>query len=96
MYQICPKCRQPVAVEDTVCPRCDTEIEPFDSLKNRRRDTIYNIIGVMLLAVTAFFERDLTNDEDMVQGAIVFSALMMGSVVWLYIRGRGGTGYPFG
>lgn len=94
MYQICPKCKQPVAVEDSVCHRCHTELEPIDSPKNRRKDTIYYIIGAMALAVTAFFERDLSNFDDMLQGSIVFGALIMGSVLWFYIRGRGGMGYP--
>jgi hypothetical protein len=53
-------------MEDTVCPRCDTELEPVDSAKSRRRDTIYYLIGIMALAVTAFFERDLSNYDDMV------------------------------
>ncbi len=53
MYQICSKCKQPVTMVDTVCPRCDTEL--IDSIKSRRRDTIYNIIGGITLAVTAFF-----------------------------------------
>ncbi len=73
-----------------------SELEPLDSPKNRRRDNIYCIIGVLALAVTAFFERDITNYEDVAQGAIVFSALMMGSVFRFYIRGRGGIGYPIG
>ena len=81
-------------MEDPVCPRCHTELEPLDSPRNRRRDTIYYITGAMALAVTAFFKRDLSNFDDMLQGAIVFSALIMGSVFWFYIRG--GMGYPIG
>ncbi len=53
-------------MEDAVCPRCDTEL--VDSIKSRRRDTIYNIIGGIALAVTAFFERDLSDYDDTVQG----------------------------
>ncbi len=85
---------QPVALEDTVCPRCDTELEPVDSVKSHRRDTIYYIIGIIALAITAFFERDLSNYDDMVQGGVVFGALIIGSFFWFYIRGRGGIGYP--
>ena len=94
MYQICPKCKLPVAMEDTVCPRCDTELRPVDSAKSRRRDAVYIILGVMALAVTAFFERDLRNYEDMLQGGMIFGALIIGSFFWFYIRGRGGMGYP--
>ena len=94
MYQICPRCKQPVANGETVCPRCDTILEPVDSAKSRRRDTVYYIIGVIALAVTAFFERDLSNFDDIVQGGVVFSALIIGSFFWFYIRDRGGIGYP--
>jgi hypothetical protein len=81
-------------MEDTVCPRCDTELEPVDSVKSHRRDTIYYIIGIIALAITAFFERDLSNYDDMVQGGVVFGALIIGSFFWFYIRGRSGIGYP--
>ena len=83
-------------MEDTVCPRCDTVLEPLDSPKSRRRDAVYIILGVMALAVTTFWERDLGNFDDLVQGGVVFGALVFGSFFWFYIRGRGGMGYPIG
>lgn len=81
-------------MEDAVCPRCDTKLEPVNSVKSHRRDTIYYIIGIIALAITAFFERNLSNYEDMMQGGAVFAALIIGSFFWFYIRGRGGIGYP--
>ena len=49
-------------------------LEPVDSVKSRRRDTVYYILGVFALAVTAFWERDLRNFDDMMQGGVVFGA----------------------
>ena len=69
-------------------------LEPVDSVKSRRRDTVYYIIGVFALAVTAFWERDLGNFDDVIQGGVLFGALIIGSFFWFYIRGRGGMGYP--
>jgi hypothetical protein len=79
-------------MEDAVCPRCDTKLEPVNSVKSRRRDTIYYIIGIIALAITAFFERNLSNYENRMQGGAVFGALIIGSFFWFYIRG--GIGYP--
>lgn len=71
-------------------------LEPINSAKSRRRDAVFIILGAMALAVTAFWERDLGNFDDMAQGSVVFGALIFGSFFWFYIRGRGGMGYPIG
>ena len=71
-------------------------LEPVDSVRSRRRDTVYYILGGFALAVTAFWERDLGNFDDMMQRGVVFGALIIGSFFWFYIRGRGGMGYSIG
>jgi hypothetical protein len=81
-------------MEDAVCPRCDTKLEPVNSVKSHRRDIIYYIIGIIALAITAFFERDLSNYEDMMQGGAVFGALIIGSFFLVLHQGQGRDRIP--
>jgi len=43
-----------------------------------------------LLAV--FIDRDLSDAQQLLEGAVIFFALIMGSIFVIYLKERGGTG----
>jgi hypothetical protein len=56
------------------------------------RDRLYYLLGVLLFLVAVFIDRDLSDPQEMLDGAVIFFALMVGAVFVFYIKGRGGTG----
>ena len=56
------------------------------------RDRLYYLLGGLLFLVAVFIDRDLSDPKDMLDGAVIFFALMVGAVFVLYIKERGGTG----
>jgi len=77
-----------------VCPRCDTVLEPVDSPKSRRRDAVYIILGVIALAVTAFWEMDLGNLDDLVQGGCGVRRPGIWELFLVLHQGQGRDGVP--
>ena len=57
-----------------------------------RRDRLYYLLGVLLLLVAVFVDRDLSDAQELLDGAVIFFALMLGAVFIIYIKDRGGTG----
>ena len=51
-------------------------------------------LGYLLLAVVAFYERDLANTQQLIEGIVIFTAFIGISVLWFYFSARGGIGYP--
>ena len=51
-------------------------------------------LGYLILAFVAFFERDLSNTQELLEGTIIFGTFVGFSVLWFYFRARGGIGYP--
>ena len=96
MYQYCPKCKELIQDGDT-CPECGVLLEitlelPTRELSNKEK-WIY-ITGYLLLVLTAFWGRDLTQMEELTNGAIILLMFTAFSIFWYYIRGRGGLGWP--
>jgi hypothetical protein len=56
------------------------------------RDRLYYLLGVLLLLVAVFIDRDLSDAQELLDGAVIFSALMLGAIFVIYIKKRGGTG----
>jgi hypothetical protein len=56
------------------------------------RDKLYYLLGVLLLLAAAFVDRDLSDAQELLDGAVIFMALMMGAVFVIYVKERGGTG----
>lgn len=56
------------------------------------RDKLYYLLGVLLFLVAVFIDRDLSNPQELLDGAVVFFALMIGAAFIIYIKERGGTG----
>ena len=42
--------------------------------------------------VAVFVDRDLSDAQELLDGAVIFFALMLGAVFIIYIKERGGTG----
>ncbi|MCW4050206.1 MAG: zinc ribbon domain-containing protein [Candidatus Bathyarchaeota archaeon] len=97
MYQYCPVCKALVSEDDTACPNCSASLQGEAGIQKRgltQREIAYYVLGFVLLAIAAFYRRDLGNNEDLMNGTVIFGFLVIGSVFWYYIRGRGGIGYP--
>ncbi len=56
------------------------------------RDRLYYLLGVLLLLVAVFIDRDLSDAQELLDGAVIFSALILGAIFVIYIKERGGTG----
>ena len=97
MYQHCPKCKKLVEETD-VCPHCHTSLQTYSTVtymrKLTRKEIAMYALGYLILAFTAFFERDLTNMQDLIEGSIIFSVFVIFSVLWFYFGSHGGLGYP--
>jgi len=44
------------------------------------------------LFVAVFIDRDLSDAQELLDGAVIFSALILGAIFVIYIKERGGTG----
>lgn len=95
MYQHCPKCKELIEETD-FCPHCNVDLNAPLVTKRElsSKQKIMYALGYLILAFTAFFERDLTNRTDLIEGVVVFGAFVLFSALWFYIRGRGGLGRP--
>jgi len=56
------------------------------------RDRLYYVLGVLALLVAVFFDRDISDAQELLDGAVIFFALIMGAIFVIYIKERGGTG----
>jgi hypothetical protein len=56
------------------------------------RDKLYYLLGVLLLLLAVFIDRDLSDAQQLLEGAVIFFALIMGSIFVIYLKERGGTG----
>ena len=56
------------------------------------RDKLYYLLGVLLLLVAVFIDKDLSDTQDLLDGAVIFFALIIGAIFVIYIKERGGTG----
>ena len=56
------------------------------------RDKLYYLLGVLLLLASVFIDRDLSDAQQLLEGAVIFFALIMGSIFVIYLKERGGTG----
>ena len=56
------------------------------------RDKLYYLRGVLLLLVAVFIDRDLSDAQALLDGAVIFFALILGAFFIIYIKERGGTG----
>jgi hypothetical protein len=57
------------------------------------RDKLYYLFGVLLLLASVFIDKNLSDAEELLEGAVMFVALLIMFLFALYIRGRGGTGF---
>jgi hypothetical protein len=57
------------------------------------RDKLYYLFGVLLLLASVFIDKDLSDAGELLEGAVMFVALLIMFLFALYIRGRGGTGF---
>ncbi len=96
MHQHCPNCHKLIEETDT-CPHCGTKLnEPYTPPKHKltRKETAMYALGYIILAIVAFYERDLTNTQQLIEGTVIFTAFIGISVLWFYFSARGGIGYP--
>ena len=96
MYQYCPKCKRLIEETET-CPYCKTVIAEYTASpphKLTRKEMAMYALGYLILAFVAFFQRDLSNTQELLEGTIIFGAFVAFSVLWFYFRARGGIGYP--
>ena len=56
------------------------------------RDKLYYLLGTLLFLVAIFVDRDLSNPQELLGGAVIFFALIIGAIFIIYIKERGGTG----
>jgi hypothetical protein len=56
------------------------------------RDKLYYLLGVLLLLLAVFIDRDLSDAQQLLDGAVVFFALIIGAIFIIYVKERGGTG----
>jgi len=56
------------------------------------RDRQYYVLGVLALLVTVFIDRDISDAQELLDGAVIFFTLIMGAIFVIYIKERGGTG----
>jgi hypothetical protein len=56
------------------------------------RDKLYYLLGVLLLLLAVVIDRDLSDAQQLLDGAVMFFALMIGSIFVIYVKERGGTG----
>ncbi len=56
------------------------------------RDKLYYLLGVLLLLVAVFVDRDVSDAQELLDGAVIFFALILGAIFVIYINERGGTG----
>lgn len=59
-----------------------------------RQEKWMYIMGYIVLAITAFWGRDFTNMDEMINGVIIFGMFTAFSIFWFYFSERGGLGYP--
>ncbi len=57
------------------------------------RDRLYYLLGALLLLVSVFIDRDISDMGELLEGTILFAALLIMFVFALYVRGKGGTGW---
>jgi len=57
------------------------------------RDRRYYLLGVLLLLASVFIDRDISDAGELLEGAVMFAALLIMFVFALYVRGKGGTGW---
>ena len=94
MYQYCPKCKKLIQETDT-CPHCNTPLnttQPKPKLTTRQKTAL--ILAYLVLAFAAFYGRNLTNTQEIIEGTIMLAAFTGLSIFWYYLGARGGIGYP--
>jgi hypothetical protein len=62
--------------------------------KYLKKDFVYFIAGLIVFLFASFYGRDLSNQSELLTGAIIFIAISIMGVIWWWIRGHGGTFYP--
>ncbi len=72
MHQICPFCKKLVSEEHTKCLYCGNLLT-FEVKKKRltKKEVIFYVIGFLLLFITIFYNRDLTNFSEIREGLII-------------------------
>lgn len=56
------------------------------------RDRLYYLFGVLLLLLAVFMDRDLSDARELLDGAVIFFALVLGAFFIICLKERGGTG----
>ncbi|TRO49579.1 hypothetical protein E2P65_00880 [Candidatus Bathyarchaeota archaeon] len=56
------------------------------------RDKLYYLLGVLLLLVAVFIDRDVSDAQELLDGVVIFFALVLGAFFVIIIKERGGTG----
>ncbi len=95
MYQYCPGCKELIQ-EGDVCPHCQTVlVEKIEGRKplTRKEKALY-LAGYLVLFISVFLGRDLTNRQDVTNGLIIYGVIIVFSGFWFIIREWGGVGYP--
>ena len=82
MRRICPFCKKLVSEEHTRCPYCGNLLT-FEVKQKRltQKEVIFYVIGFLLLFIGIFYNRDLTNFNEIREGIIIL-VLMTGFAVF--------------
>ncbi|MBD3173352.1 hypothetical protein GF326_12880 [Candidatus Bathyarchaeota archaeon] len=58
------------------------------------REKAMYILGFLLFLFAAFFGRDISDQQELVEGIIILIGFMGIAVLAVYVSRRGGIGYP--
>jgi hypothetical protein len=56
------------------------------------RDKLYYLLGVLLLLAAVFIDKDISDAQELLDGAVIFFALIIVAIFVIYVKERGGTG----
>ena len=102
MHQICPFCKKLVSEEHTKCPYCDNELPYSDDdltsevKKNplTKKEAAAYATGFLLLLFAGLHGREFSNFNEVMNGVIIIVAATGVTLFCIYIRNRGGVGFP--
>jgi len=102
MQQICPSCKRLVSEEYTVCPYCNGDLHYSDDdltskVRQRpmtRKEAVAYAAGYLLLLFAGLHGRSFSNPGEMLEGLVIFVAATSVTIFCVYIRNRGGVGFP--